>query len=45
MAQTTYCVRCKRKVIPDKVARARVGKRPALRGTCPQCGGRVCRFL
>lgn len=44
MAQTAYCMRCKRKVIPGKVVRVRVSKRPAAKGICPQCGSRVYRF-
>jgi RNase P subunit RPR2 len=45
MAQSAYCVRCQRKVIPGKVVRVRVGKRPAAKGICSQCGGTVYRFL
>ena len=45
MAQSAYCVRCQRKIIPGKVTRVRVGKRLAAKGTCPVCGGAVYRFV
>jgi len=41
-----YCVRCKRKValLDARQVKFKNG-RPALRGTCPDCGSTVSRIL
>lgn len=47
--QVGYCVRCKAKTTikdPEEVEmKTKRGARRMIKGTCPNCGTKMCRFL
>jgi NAD-dependent SIR2 family protein deacetylase len=46
MAETAYCVKCKKKVeIKDAQKVTMKNGRPALKGVCPECGTGVYKIL
>jgi len=45
-AQTAYCVKCKAKRVPSEPQRVVNKKgRAMIKGKCPKCGTKMCRFL
>ncbi len=50
MATKAYCVKCKKKdqpMVGEKLIwfKVKSGKRPAMQGTCPDCGTKMTRIL
>jgi predicted RNA-binding Zn-ribbon protein involved in translation (DUF1610 family) len=46
MAQTAYCVKCRRKVSISGAKEVKLKSgRKALKGKCPACGTTIYRFL
>lgn len=41
---TGYCVKCRKKREMKNPVNTRVGKRKAVKGTCPVCGTKMFRF-
>jgi hypothetical protein len=46
MVTTAFCVRCRKKVeMQDERTVKYKNKRMAKMGTCPECGGKVCKTI